>query len=300
MTNRAPINLFKFCKFDKRIISCLINHELWFSNPSDFNDPYDCKLELDTENTIDEIRSHLNKSNNRHTEYCKKIQDPTRQIAFINELYNFRLDKDQVFQIIDGIYSKNKLVFNNDLIEHRLKEIEQNKHNLSKVINETAQRDVKKYRILCLSKNVKNSVMWAHYSDNHNGICIGLDHNQDINFFKTLLRVKYVSEYPIYNYIREYDTHMTVQHVFGTKSMDWKYEREYRIIKDINSNGFRNNGLLKFNKKILTRIYFGLKTKQEDIDIIKEINKNYYDAKIKLFIAHENPKSFELNFEQIK
>lgn len=43
--------LYKFCSLrDKYTWENLINHQLWFSNPNDFNDPYDCKPNiLDTE-----------------------------------------------------------------------------------------------------------------------------------------------------------------------------------------------------------------------------------------------------------
>lgn len=46
-----PINSF----FD----DIFIKNSLWFSNPQDFNDPFDCRVLIDTKNTFDEIRSYL-------------------------------------------------------------------------------------------------------------------------------------------------------------------------------------------------------------------------------------------------
>lgn len=38
------MQLYKFCSLqDEHTWNNLLNHRLWFSNPNDFNDPYDCK-----------------------------------------------------------------------------------------------------------------------------------------------------------------------------------------------------------------------------------------------------------------
>lgn len=37
---------FKFRKIDKRLIESIINSRLWFSTPSQLNDPLDCRIDL--------------------------------------------------------------------------------------------------------------------------------------------------------------------------------------------------------------------------------------------------------------
>jgi len=37
----------------------LINSHLWFSNPKSFNDPFDCQIVSDTQNTVNEIKTFL-------------------------------------------------------------------------------------------------------------------------------------------------------------------------------------------------------------------------------------------------
>ena len=39
--------LYKYMAINSNLFSLLINNELWFSKPSDFNDPYDCNLSYD-------------------------------------------------------------------------------------------------------------------------------------------------------------------------------------------------------------------------------------------------------------
>jgi hypothetical protein len=60
-----------------------------------------------------------------------------------------------------------------------------------------------------------------------------------------------------------------------TKASAWKYEKERRIL--LNTNNYNKNSI-KFDKKILSKIIFGLNTEEEDKIEILEIIKKYYYA----------------------
>ena len=89
---------------------------------------------------------------------------------------------------------------------------------------------------LCLTQRKCNGLMWAHYADSHRGLAIGLD--AESSFFKPgngrskhgLRKVNYSKIHPtasstgvIFNIESEQETY------FFTKSIDWKYEEEWRI-----------------------------------------------------------------------
>lgn len=44
--NWATTTLYKYRKFDSRTLSMLINNEIYFANPEDLNDPYDCQISI--------------------------------------------------------------------------------------------------------------------------------------------------------------------------------------------------------------------------------------------------------------
>jgi len=293
-----PRYLYKYSKLDKRFISGLINHELWFANPTSFNDPYDCKLALDTDNSNEEIKSHLEKVNKLHTDYFKKIKDPIKQLNFLRTYYDNKT-QDELYKILSDIFSGTRMISSEELIEKRIVEISKNKQILDEVINNNAQAEVKNYRILCLTKELNSVVMWAHYTDNHSGVCLKFDTMKDKQFFTFHIKVNYVREYPRFNYIKEYDKHNTINYIYGTKHLSWKYEKEYRIVKYIPTTKFRNSGLLGYGKPVLKAIYFGINSNIEDIELVLKINKEYFGDNLKLFQAKEKQRSFKFEYEKI-
>ena len=53
----------RYLPFNKQTINSLKNKEFWFSNPNSFNDPFDCKIELDFDVNIDELKKHYEITN---------------------------------------------------------------------------------------------------------------------------------------------------------------------------------------------------------------------------------------------
>lgn len=82
-----------------------------------------------------------------------------------------------------------------------------------------------RWRIYCLTPLPDSTLMWSHYGDNHRGIC--LEFGTDVRLFASALRVVYRSAYPRWspNQIAANPIDILL-----TKSDDWAYEKEYRII----------------------------------------------------------------------
>ncbi|KLI27633.1 hypothetical protein A9X77_08400 [Brachyspira hyodysenteriae] len=134
----------------------------------------------------------------------------------------------------------------------------------------------------CLSLTNDNSLMWSHYADKHEGICIEYNFN---NFFQNkpddiiLKKVSYVNDIII-----EKDSILTsksnnennIVDILSTKSIEWKYENEYRVIKYYNDD--KNNTI----QMPIKNIYFGAKIPKDDRDFLIKIlnNKNigFYQA----------------------
>jgi hypothetical protein len=82
-----------------------------------------------------------------------------------------------------------------------------------------------RYRIYCLAEKPDVPLMWAHYSSSHTGICLEFDARRAP--FSAANKVKYVSAYPAYDVLAS-DNYVSL----FTKSADWSYEAEWRLIAE--------------------------------------------------------------------
>jgi hypothetical protein len=154
---------------------------------------------------------------------------------------------------------------------------------------------IDKIGIISFSKTWKNILLWSHYSNNHKGFCVGF--NADLlSFEKTKKRdVEYPfdNKYPIIEPREE-----NLETKFFTKSLDWKYEEEYRIVK-IFEELTECDALIRkesFPKEALAEVYLGLEMeenhKQEILNLCKKLQVNVYQI-IRV------PRKFEIDRELI-
>jgi len=91
--------------------------------------------------------------------------------------------------------------------------------------------------VSCLTEADDSLLMWAHYANNHRGICVEYDLmeiNSVLNF--TAIPVVYSKERSCFNFFDpssiEKDTLKLFIHSLTSKSPEWDYEKEWRIIRD--------------------------------------------------------------------
>ena len=105
------------------------------------------------------------------------------------------------------------------------------------------------YRILSLSANCKNPIMWAHYANNYAGVCFEFEFKRDIY---DIHKMSYIEQQ--YNTIydpEEAELYEAIEKSLLCKSKNWSYEEEYRIISRSNKK------YLNFDKSELTGIIVG-------------------------------------------
>lgn len=112
--------------------------------------------------------------------------------------------------------------------------------NLYKSQYEKVNKDI---GIFSLSKNWNNALMWAHYTISHKGFCIGFDskHNYFSDYISSDGNSSKVIKEVVYS-----ENRVKIPMVLGqeklnyepyiTKSLDWRYEEEIRIISSLNSS----------------------------------------------------------------
>lgn len=135
-----------------------------------------------------------------------------------------------------------------------------------------------KFGVCCFTWSYKNIVLWANYADNHHGICLGFKNLHPVEKgVYGIYPVNYVSKIEQYKF-SSFEDEKYWEHWLCTKSADWQYEDEVRLI----SKSY--NGKLGFPKEALTEIFLGLSvSKDKEQDIINSLIENDYSENTKLY-----------------
>ncbi len=141
--------------------------------------------------------------------------------------------------------------------------IELRDYVVRRAVNFQKSKIAKKSGLLCFSEDKYNPVQWAHYADNHKGVCLGFDIPA-----KKLRKVKYISERLAKETLDKPDCN---EKLLTTKFSHWSYEQERRLIIDLSKYSVDGKGH-RFedfgNDMVLKEVYLGCKSgpKFEDID----------------------------------
>ena len=200
----APKILYKYRSLSregkcyKRTRDIFLKDELYFPHPDQINDPFDCKVPPTFFENISkkEILSCLN-----------------------NKLPRFAPDLDlETIEMLKNVVRSGDVKIICQEIKNKFKE--------------------GKYRnvgVLSFSEKNLDIRMWSHYSDSHQGICIGFDctkmyfHFNGANLSGKKVRYPRDNGYPRWNHFTG-DYSANNDKIYFTKSLDWKYEQEWRII----------------------------------------------------------------------
>lgn len=130
--------------------------------------------------------------------------------------------------------------------------------------------------VTCFSEIKDNYLMWAHYADNYKGISLEFDFKQTEFFDSKGLgyerkaryeRVNYATEFPKVVFHEEFldwtYIQKQVKDALFTKSLDWAYEKEVRLLLS------EAKGLKAFNPNCLKKVIFGPRCSNELVEQIK-------------------------------
>lgn len=162
---------------------------------------------------------------------------------------------------------QNGIIQSDSIVRKKLAILEQKKGRAvaDKVIIRNIYDLLNSSGVVSLSETQRNILMWAHYANQHHGLCIGY-HRDPFDFKNTppkkskglyykLHKISYdTSRYdPLSDeFNNDYTfrwTHSVVRKVLTTKSDEWIYEKEHRYIHPISeSDYFTTNGLLRHDE----------------------------------------------------
>jgi hypothetical protein len=197
------VSRYKFMSL--KYLNSLSSDQIFMSDPSEFNDPFDLKIEIG--NLID--RSPFDNEEILRQAFGKLFVGN-------NTIENFwYYDK----QFIDTLQAW----------------IDGTAH-YGDVIAGFKRRSTE-FGVSCFSQDWDVPLMWSHYAQSHKGICVEYQvHPMKMNRYSEDLYfgqhyVRYTTELPTLCLTEVlFSPHQVLSSILATKHADWSYEREWRLI----------------------------------------------------------------------
>ena len=226
-----PKFLYRYFSFsidkDTYTKSIFEHNELYFRNPNKFNDPFDCKPLLTLErdwNQEEYIKFVMNNARDSKGGDLDNEEKQWYKEEAINAFIN--LDRNQLSRKFNKIIKK----------------------GLAKSINEI--------RILCLSEKYNDILMWSHYADGHRGFVLQFDTEALLQNFKQRPQKVFYPPVESYPSIKDFNERDCTHMFLITKSSQWEYEEEWRILMHIEDkdNPNEEGKVYKFQKSLIAGI----------------------------------------------
>jgi len=158
-------------------------------------------------------------------------------------------------------------------------------------------------RVCCLSASCNNVVMWAHYANQHKGMCLMFNSHKSGLIRDNVLPVQYYDKYPsdLVDARRIDDWGMLTKHLLAAKSSAWSYEQEWRAFRVNDSNADDTKGALyKYDPSLLSGVVFGIKASSYNIARVKSAISNWkYPNRINLYQAQAVKDDFTIAVRKI-
>lgn len=216
--------LYKYRTYNQNSLDALKTDRIWFSTPSQLNDPFDCRLRLPTSVTnrdIESVRQHLAGV----APYNLKIRSPEKTAEFVGAAQEL-----PALTPLGLVASQFKHV---RLVRH-LRCIDAGEdawvRELIVMAREIALHMLEDVTVFCLSEVNDHPLMWAHYADGHAGFCTGYVCPVGIGNPRTIFKVAYPEVPPSISCWQLIEDPGAVHRdLVVTKTSHWSYEREWRM-----------------------------------------------------------------------
>ncbi len=260
--------VYKYRAINEYTLKTILDREIYFAKPSEFNDPFDSRS---------------------------------------NIIYEGGHDDWYKFAIRIGRPHEEANSFADRMV----------KLKITKLPEEAKKVDDENNRIYSLSKIPDNIIMWSHYAEQHNGICLKFETCQNGNTaflefeeddFKVssdkfpkglipILPVEYENEMPVaFNMLK--DPPNEIMRFVLHKNESWAYEKEIRAILMPN---WMNKNPIRFKRHILKEVIFGLRISETYKRLIADIIARNYTEKgcnVKLSRCIEATDKYSLIIEE--
>jgi hypothetical protein len=261
-------------------LDVLERRRIRFTQPAAFNDPFELKPYIESAASQVHLREYVEEN------FDEILRRELKEYPILSTL----LPGESAVDLLRPLKSSIPALFH--LLEPHLLP------GVSTAINSALNANV---GVLCLSEIRDSLLMWGHYTDNHEGFVIGFD--QDHPFFSVrrgpadefgyLRQVRYSRNRP-----RVTMANTTGAEWFETKSDEWAYEKEWRMMRVLQHADSRLECvphpicLFNFPTDAVVEMIAGLRSSREVRDQLRTVSKGYPRAK--LFQAEEHSSEYAL------
>lgn len=293
------MKIYKYASFDKGKL-IIDGKKVLLNNPENYNDPFDClikPLKEDEDECHKRIVYYFMFKTFAEIIENESIKGVPSFVRFELKLYKKILkkkpyyDKMPIFDNVTKIglekYSKTHPEFK--------KELKMQKQKFIRDIELKVEEIRKSLLVTCFSKTNNSILLWSHYGDSHRGVCI--EYDLDPKEYETVkyrkkrqqLDLKFITAIVLgYDFIGEtIDVNNprimeSISKVLLTKSRDWKYESEVRMIRlankpseDVDLVSDEDKHYLRLDK--ISKVFVGCRASQENIN---ELKRRFPDVQI--------------------
>jgi Protein of unknown function (DUF2971) len=241
--------LYKYVTAER--IDVLQNGLIRFSQPSALNDPWDMRPHIERVFTDDDLEKHVTaplrpESDTQVIDYVSQILADFAKSQGINDKSLNEIRK-LVSEANDEFPGQLRQLYEVAFAE-TVDKMKQVVPELVELMPEAMDRAV---GVLSLTEKPDHPLMWSHYANNHSGLVLGFDETNE--FFRSprhgqpddaggARKVKYSSERPkfdplidmsLIDDLTDEDAISFFDKMFFTKSQEWDYEEEWRMIKGL-------------------------------------------------------------------
>ncbi|WP_395683103.1 DUF2971 domain-containing protein [Dokdonella sp.] len=246
-----PVTLFKYRELSERTLDILRTSTMWFATPASLNDtfefnvPYYIPLSAhevvkayEARFDITRVAQRLLDAMMRHAggtpfeptprfvkNFLTQATPEDRRLYAIGFIHFYRQQGLTTEQIVQHIPHVDGMALT-DYLEKELREAARRNHAIGEACG-----------VCSLAGTPDNRLMWAHYARSNSGICIGITFDeQDLSSTGLIpLPVAYETELPKVDPMQFFDRSSDnvvemLTLLYGTKHVDWAYEREFRLI----------------------------------------------------------------------
>ena len=287
LEKRKPINYSQ---------TALLNNTVYLQTPTKFDDPYDCNIFIDANIfALERIRYYSSQ--------CGIVLEPEWDYSQISyhlalKIYNHIMNKQPLEELFirtnseEELVSQHKKIFISN-IELELFSPYLNSNSINIAINKTIEGDyadaarcASRFRVSCFTQSPYSMLMWSHYANNHKGFCIEYEippySVEKESLFCNLFPVIYTDQrIDLSKFHLNWDRtgrpsteDLNDYYKYGLlcKSLDWRYQQEWRLISCDNLLSTDDNYNCRFFD--IKKVYLGNKMSSEDrleiIDICKQ------------------------------
>lgn len=163
--------------------------------------------------------------------------------------------------------------------------------------------------VFCVTEKFDNLLMWSHYADEHKGAVFKIKCIEEKqSLLCAALPVIYNNRYPQYGNIEEWRNFVNsgnppnIQRVYNelitTKSTEWEYENEWRVVFPRSEDRGKEFVLLNFNPEEIEHVILGCRMPEEGRTLLSRLIREKYPL-TKIFQARKSQNEFCLHFDEL-